>query len=171
MDSKSIHKCLTGTSKGYTFPGKLQYLGSVDTFKRTVQHKNGDCYVLNTGGPAGQHWFCVLVLYDTCFLFDCSLIAGEAYHEKALKPFHGLHISMQVAQLQDPEALTCGEHCVTFLCNVVNASMHVDSTTAVNKLNYARSLKQVASELNISCDQYVTDFVYASHLFDVKKQP
>ena len=49
--------------------------------------------------------------------------------------------------------------------------MHVDSTTAVNQLNYARSLKQVASELNISCDQYVTDFVYASHLFDVKKPP
>ena len=102
----------------------------------TIRHKNGDCYVLNTGGPSGQHW-----------------LTDDSYHEKALQPFHGLPISMQVAQLQGVEALTCGEHCITFLCNVVNAATY--TTEAVKNLDYAKSLHQVADELNESCDQYV----------------
>ena len=137
--------------------------------KNIGHHKSGDCYVFNTGGPSGQHWFCILILYGTCFLFDCSLLTADTYHEKALQPFHGMPLSMQVAQLQGPEALTCGEHCITFLCNVVNASTYTKEE--IKKMDYANSLRQVAEESKESCNQYVTDFVYKSHLFDIKKPP
>ena len=169
MDSKSIKKCLTGTSKGYTFPGSLKYLGSVADFKRVTNFKNGDCYVLNTGGPSGQHWFCVLILYGTCFLFDCSLMTEDSYHTKALQSFTTIPTSLQIAQLQGVDTLTCGEHCITFLCNVVNASTYTKEE--IKKLDYANALRQVAAELKESCDQYVTDFVYKTHLFDIEKPP
>ena len=112
----------------------------------------------------------MLVLGDICFLFDCSLLTPPEAHKKVLASFPNLEISKQIAQLQGVEALTCGEHCITFLCNVVNASLHDSgSKDSMKNLEYAAMLRKVSSELDISCDQYVTDFVYTSNLFDVKK--
>ena len=135
--------------------------------KKHVNHKNGDCYILNTDNAGGQHWFCVLVLEHICFLFDCSLLTPPEAHKKVLAAFPNIPVSKQIAQLQGIDALTCGEHCIAFLCNVVNASLH-NEDDSMKHLAYAAMLRKVSAELNISCDQYVTDFVYTSNLFDIK---
>ena len=182
MDSVSIKQCLSVPS----CKGKLRGIADVNKWRVPKGNSNGDCYVFNTDSGGGEHWLCVLYSRQIWYLFDCSLMTPESVHEKILKQLNGSgwQVSMQIDQLQGLESMTCGEHCICFLYNVAlslancsaAAAAHSSApAAAVVDLHYNRVLRKVCRESSplppLSCDQFVTNFVYTSGLFSVAKPP
>ena len=161
MDRESIIKCL---SPKHGYQGNLRGVCAVkDFYPKRVQ--DGDSWVLNTNHVTGEHWFCVIFFGNTCVLFDCNLLDPIEYHNYVKRRAKKYSVCVQWAQLQSLQAFTCGEHCICFLHTIAKINPQKCD------FDYGKILFKLCKKLGISCDQYVTDFIYKNKQFKGIEKP
>jgi hypothetical protein len=82
---------------------------------------NKSCsFIVNThtDNLPGQHWIAVRIVYDQAWIFDplASLPAPSALCHHLLAHCHIRVLHVSPVSVQPANSLSCGQHCVYFLC-------------------------------------------------------
>ena len=137
-------------------------------------HEVLDFYVINTNHIFGEHWFGCIYIENKWIIFDSSTFTPSKYHNNLMEALYrtsskNVQILFDSAQLQRPEALTCGLHTISFIYFTFNK--FIKKTKSSYKQNqYCNKLINFCKIIHNSPDDFVYKCVYNSGIFNIEKE-